>query len=120
MRLQEIVALALELGGWPWGLAFAPDMSTFVVAKWEKTAFIFDTQTGEQLFELPHTDELFDFAAYSPDGRYVLTSDTRGAAHLWNVTTGQEAARFLHSTSVSSVKSSSRGSAPTMMFFVFA
>lgn len=86
----------LTVVGWPWGLAFAPDMSTFGVASYDKVAYIFETASGKLLHEIPHEDELLYALEYSLDGRYMTTSDQRGVVHLWDVSTGQEARRFLH------------------------
>ncbi len=94
-RSNEMV-LDLTVVGWPWGLAFAPDMSTFSVASFDKLAYIFETDTGALLYEIPQDDVLYWTATYSPDGRYMTTADQRGVIHLWDVQTGQEARRFSH------------------------
>jgi len=93
--------LDIVMGGWPWALDFSPDMSTFAAANWEKHAYIFDARTGAILHELPHTDEILTYLAYAPDGQVIYTGDARGIAHLWDVGTGLEVRRFLHSTTVS-------------------
>ncbi len=40
-----------------------------------------------------HTGAVYG-AAFSPDGKYVLTSGVDGTARLWDVQTGQELRRF--------------------------
>lgn len=82
--------------GWPWGLGFAPDMSTFSVASYDKVAYIFETATGKLLYEIPHEDEVLWTLEHLPHGCYMTTSDQRGVVHFWDVKTGQEARRFLH------------------------
>lgn len=68
---------------------FSPDGTKIVTASADKTAIIWDSQAGEQLFTLTgHTDTVTD-AAFSPDGTKVVTSSADKTAIIWDIQTGK-------------------------------
>jgi WD40 repeat protein/serine/threonine protein kinase len=79
---------------WVWAGAISPDGKTAVTASRDKTARLWDTQTGEPLGE-PLTHEYPVWAvAFHPDGRLVLTGcgtpdGKAGAVRLWDARTGK-------------------------------
>jgi WD40 repeat protein/serine/threonine protein kinase len=70
-------------------VAFSPDGRRIVTASRDKTARVWDTDTGEAVTPpLPHGDMVWR-ARFSPDGRRVLTACRDGKAQLWDARSGQ-------------------------------
>jgi WD40 repeat protein len=67
---------------------FSPDGHRFATGISERTALVWDTESGEQV-ELPlsHGGPVW-MARFSPDGRRVLTASADGTARLWDARTG--------------------------------
>jgi WD40 repeat protein len=59
--------------------AFSPDGERIVTASADKTARLWDAETGEQIGE-PLTAQ-----AFSPDGKRIVTASADKTARLWNV-----------------------------------
>jgi WD40 repeat protein len=55
-----------------------------------KAAQLRDAATGDLLREFPHRDRVYS-AAFSPDGRYVVTTSKDGEAKVWEASTGNPA-----------------------------
>jgi eukaryotic-like serine/threonine-protein kinase len=83
-------------------VAFSPDGRTALTGSMDGAARLWDTATGQQLHLLPHatkgepeerdkfpTDIWVGVAAFSPDGRTVITGGMNKLARLWDVATGQ-------------------------------
>jgi len=69
--------------------SFSPDSKNVLTASWDKTAKIWDAQTGKLLAELKgHTDWVLD-AQYSPDAKMIVTASLDGNARIWNAVTGE-------------------------------
>jgi WD40 repeat protein len=78
-----------------WAAAHSPDGQRVVTASRDRTARIWDANTGSQLHALGgHTDEVTR-AAFSPDGSRVVTASLDDTARIWDPATGEQ----LHSLS---------------------
>jgi len=71
-----------------WATA-SPDSSKVLTGSADRTARLFDAQTGtcDRLFE-GHTGHIFT-TAFSPDGKQVLTASGDRTARLFSVETGE-------------------------------
>lgn len=69
-------------------VAFSPDGRQVVTISMDRTAKIWDVNTGALLFNLTgHTDDVYS-AAYSPDGGLIITGSLDKTAKLWDAHTG--------------------------------
>ncbi len=65
--------------------AFSPDGKRIVTASADKTARLWDAETGEQIgTPLKGHDDAVNSAAFSPDGKRIVTSSRDGTVRLWN------------------------------------
>ena len=77
-----------------YGVAFSPDSRLALSGSKDKTARVWDLQTGQVLQRLAgHTAYLYA-VAFSPDGALVLTTSADNTARLWDLQTGLELRRF--------------------------
>ncbi|MGO9171656.1 MAG: AAA family ATPase [Rhodomicrobium sp.] len=74
-----------------WSAAFSPDGKLIVTASHDRTARLWDAQTGRQLGEplAGHTEWVVS-AAFSPDGRLIVTASNDRTARLWDAQTGRQ------------------------------
>jgi WD40 repeat protein len=105
---------------------FSPDGQRVVTASLDRTARVWDATTGRAISgPFVHDDELRveeDIrpvsrrepqdpaaelvkgavleAAFSPDGRFVVTASADGTARIWDVATGRETHKLIHDTIV--------------------
>ena len=64
-------------------------MSRIALGGPQKMVRIFDTDSGESVFELKkHTDWIY-CVDYSPDGVLVASGDRSGGLHVWEAETGR-------------------------------
>jgi WD40 repeat protein/serine/threonine protein kinase/TPR repeat protein len=69
---------------------FSPDGRRIVTASNDKTARIWDAETGREIALLSgHTDAVRS-AAFSPDGRRIVTASADKTARIWDAATGKE------------------------------
>ncbi len=82
-----------EYGGKPANLsvgAFSPDGRMLAGGTLNDWIFIYDVQTGEQLYFLDPPGENREYLslAFSPDGRILASGDRANIIHLWEITSG--------------------------------
>jgi WD40 repeat protein len=68
--------------------AFSPDGARVVTTSSDKTARVWDAQTGVMLKELKGHDGAVASAAFSPDGARVVTASEDKTARIWDAQTG--------------------------------
>ena len=69
--------------------AFSPDGKCIVTASFDKTAKVWDAQTGQIIHTLKgHTSEVKS-AAFSPNGKHIVTGSFDKTAKVWDAQTGQ-------------------------------
>lgn len=61
---------------------------------WDRTAHIWDAQTGRELMVLHGPERSVHSAAFSADGRRVVTTSEDRTARVWDATTGRELFTF--------------------------
>jgi WD40 repeat protein len=71
--------------------SFSPDGSRVVVAA-GPTAGIWDVSNGEEIAVLRGHEKNINDAAFSPDGKHVITTSLDHTARIWNAETGAETA----------------------------
>jgi WD40 repeat protein/serine/threonine protein kinase len=68
--------------------SFSPDGKLLLLAWGSKSAQLRDAASGNLMRELSHGDVVYH-AAFSSDGRLVVTSSADGTARIWEVATGK-------------------------------
>jgi WD40 repeat protein/serine/threonine protein kinase len=72
--------------------AFSPDGRRVITASHDKTARVWDVETGKPVTPiLRHADEL-NYVAFSPNGRFVATACVDGTVQVWDAETGKPVA----------------------------
>ncbi|MFZ0062544.1 MAG: caspase family protein, partial [Pyrinomonadaceae bacterium] len=61
---------------------------------WSKEAILWDVATGLELYRLKGHKGFFLAAAFSHNGRFVVTGSSEGSVNVWEVATGREIERF--------------------------
>ena len=69
-----------------WSAAFSPD-SRQIVTTDDKGARVWDAQTSQLLHTLPHGDTVYQ-AAYSSDGKHIVTAGGDDAVRIWDAANG--------------------------------
>ena len=72
-------------------VAFSPDGGRILTAGADKTARLWDAETGKQLAVLEHTGQVLS-AMFSPDGGRVATAGADKTARLWDAESGKQLA----------------------------
>ena len=95
-------------------LAFSPDGKILASGDWEKTAQLWEVDTGKELRTLGGHLGPVDSVAFSPDGKRLASLASAGAMSmikLWDTVSGQELRTLSgHSTPVLSLALSADGS----------
>ncbi len=84
---------------------FSPDGKRVLTASNDKTACLWDAESGVKLKILQHnvwTSSGVLSAVFSPDGKRVLTASADGTACLWDVKSGEKLKTFKHNSWVNS------------------
>ena len=68
--------------------SFSPDGSKIVTGSYDKTAKIWNAQTGELEHMLAGHSNTILAASFSPDGSKIVTASYDGTAKIWNAQTG--------------------------------
>jgi WD40 repeat protein len=90
-------------------VAFSPDGKKIVTSSSDKTARIWDAETGRELKKLKgHTEEVIP-VAFSPDGKKVVTGSFDNTARIWDAETGRELKRLEHKGAVNTYAFSLEG-----------
>ena len=74
--------------GWVNAAAFSPDGSKVVTASADKSARVWDAQTGRLLATCMHEGSVLS-VAYSPDGLRFVTASNDNSARIWEAETGR-------------------------------
>lgn len=81
-----------------WSASYSPDGSRIVTASDDKTACIWDAETGRLRTTLRGHSGPVTSAAFSPDGERVVTGSIDGSIRIWNARTGGQLLKISAST----------------------
>jgi WD40 repeat protein len=85
----KLVRALPELQHEVYSVTFSPDGRVFATGSDDKTARLWETDSGRQIHKLPH-DEDVRSVAFSPDGALLASGGWGRKVHLWDVLTGKE------------------------------
>ncbi|MCA9024612.1 MAG: serine/threonine protein kinase [Planctomycetaceae bacterium] len=75
---------------------FSPDGKSVLTVSADKTARVWDVETGQPLTDpLVHTGQV-NHGAFSHDGKYIATACLDGIAQVWDLSTGQTISTLHH------------------------
>jgi WD40 repeat protein/serine/threonine protein kinase len=84
-----------EHGGWVYSLEFSPDGTRVLSAGLDKTARIWDANTGRQLQTYTRHQHAVALARFRPDGRHVVSFDDHGTVRIWDSTDRRDLDEFV-------------------------
>ncbi|HVN52880.1 MAG TPA: BTAD domain-containing putative transcriptional regulator [Anaerolineaceae bacterium] len=76
-------------------VAFSPDGKRVVSGGWDRSARVWDVQSGQEVSRLDHGGPV-SAVAFSPDGKWVASASQDGTARVWEASSGRELARMTH------------------------
>lgn len=68
-----------------WSATYSPDGKRIVTASADKTARVWEAETGRQVAELKGHGDIVWSATYSPDGKRIVTASADKTARVWNM-----------------------------------
>lgn len=94
-----------------YSMCYSPDGHHIVTSSSDKTAAVWDVETGDRLFLLEgHTESVLS-SNYSPDGQYIATASADGTIKVWKSDSGLEVTTITqHMKGVNYVSFSADGS----------
>jgi WD40 repeat protein len=69
--------------------AFSPDGKRIVTSSWDKTARVWDAETGELIGELKGHKNVVWTAAFNPDGTRIVTASGDQTVRIWTLRAGR-------------------------------
>jgi len=91
-RSPGMLLSPLTFGCFP--AVFSPDGQRLITGSLDRTARIWDAETGDELLRIDTAPVGVTAVAFAPDGSTVLTGTIRGGVSLWDALTGEEIQRF--------------------------
>jgi WD40 repeat protein len=83
--------------------AFSPDGARIVTASNDRTARLWDANTGAEIAALRGHEDRVTGAAFSPDGARIVTASNDQTARLWETDSARELARIALDAAVSAL-----------------
>lgn len=72
---------------------YSPDGKYIVTASTDKTARVWDAQTGKELRQFGHDKAVYS-ASFSVDGKFIVTASADTTIRIWDANTGSEIRRM--------------------------